>query len=474
MIDLDLCYMPARRQLELFRAGTLSPVEVLEAQIARAEVVEPQINAFAFTYFDAAREQAKQAEALYASNPDQARPLEGLTVGIKDEMDVAGQPNTQGSLIYKDTIATEDHPVAARLREAGAIFHARTTVPEFCCAWVTDSRLHGTTRNPWGQEFTCSSSSGGSGASLAAGTSSLATGSDIAGSIRGPAAACGVVGYKPPYGRVPDPGAFGLDPYLSVGPLARTVADCALMQNVISGHCPADIATLREKMTIPLDHDGVKGLKIAYTLDLGNEVLAPDVRAHTLAAMERLAEQGAIIEEVDLGWPRQTTYAARDYLDFLLGQALLQEVEAHPDLVCDYTAFLAERSKTSTAEKVMASYEMAAQMYDTIGPVLEDAHALICPVFITHEIRADQKLWDTQVIEGREIDSDYEFHLLPQFNMLGRLPTLAVPSGIAASGLPMGVQIVARSYDDPRVFRVAAALEQSLPLFGCAKRRPTL
>lgn len=474
MTDLDLCYMPARRQLELFRAGKLSPVEVLDAQIARAEAIEPQVNAFAFTCFDEARAKAKAAEHLYATRPDEARPLEGLTVGIKDEMDVAGQPNTLGSLIYRDTIADGDHPVAARLRNAGAIFHARTTVPEFCCAWVTDSRLHGTTTNPWGKEFTCSSSSGGSGASLAAGTSSLATGSDIAGSIRGPAAACGVVGYKPPYGRVPDPGAFGLDPFLSVGPLARTVSDCAMMQNVISGHCPDDIATLRDQMTIPFDHDGVKGLKIAYTLDVGNEVLAADVRAHTLAAMDALADQGAVIEHVDLRWTRQTTYAARDYLDFLLGHSLLQEVQAHPDLVCDYTRFLAERSKTATPEKVLAAYEMAAYMYGTIGPVLEDAHALICPVFITHEVRADQKLWDKMTIEGREVDSDYEFSLLPQFNMLGRLPTLAAPAGIAKTGLPMGVQIVARSYDDPRVFRVAAALEQAQPLYDCAERRPSL
>lgn len=473
MSDLDLCYMPARQQLDLFRKGSLSPVEVLDAQIARAEVVEPHINAFAFTFFDQARMQAKQAETIYATRPDDARPLEGLTVGIKDEMDVAGQPNTMGSLIYKDTIAATDHPVVARLRDAGAIFHARTTVPEFCSAWVTESRLHGTTRNPWQQAYTCSASSGGSGASLAAGTSSLATGSDIAGSIRGPAAACGVVGYKPPYGRVPEPSAAGLDPYLSAGPLTRTVADCALMQNVISGYCPADIATLRDKTTIPLDHDGVAGLKIVYTLDVGNEVLAPDVRRHTLAAMDRLSEQGAIIEEVDLGWTRETTYAARDYLNFLFGQDLLQEYEAHPDLVCDYTRFLAERARTSTARQVHAAQQMAASMYETIGPVLEEAHALICPVFMTHEVLADQKIWDTMTIEGRTVDTDYEFHLLPQFNMLGRLPALAVPSGLAPSGLPMGVQIVARSYDDARVFRVAAALEKALPLFDCAERRPS-
>ncbi len=472
MSDLELCYLPALRQLEMFRVGDISPVEVLDAQIARAEATEPVVNAFAETFFDEAREQAGEAEYIYMKRPDTARPLEGLTVGIKDEMDVAGQRNTSGSLIYKDQIADTDHPVAARLREAGAIFHARTTTPEFCCAWVTSSRLHGTTTNPWGPAYTCSSSSGGSAASLATGTSSLATGSDIAGSIRGPAAACGVVGYKPPYGRVPDQPPFNLDPYNTVGPLARTVADCALMQNVISGHHRDDIATLRDRMDIPLQHEGVEGLKIAFTLDVGNEVLADDVKEHTLRAFRGLADQGAIIEQVDLGWSRETTYAARDYLDFGLGHYLREEAEAHPDLICDYTRFLAERSKSASAEKVYRAQELATEMYASIAPLLDDAHALICPVFITHEVRADQALWDTMIVGGREIDTDYEFHLLPQFNMLNRLPVLAVPSGIADSGLPMGVQIVGRSYDDPRVFRVAAALEQVTPFYDCAARRP--
>ena len=474
MSNSELCYLPATRQIEMFRAGEISPLEVLNAQIERAEVVESQVNAFTDTFFDQAREQARAAEKTYMTRPEEAGLLEGLTVGIKDEMDVAGQRNTNGSLIYKDNIAVADHPVAARLRAAGAIFHARTATPEFCCAWVTDSRLHGTTTNPWHKDYTCSASSGGAAASLAAGTSSLATGSDIAGSIRGPAAACGVVGYKPPYGRIPDSAPFNLDTYNTVGPLARTVADCALMQNVMSGFHPSDIASLRDKMTIPLQHQGVKGLKIAYTMDVGNEVLADDVRHHTMAALDRLADQGAIIEEVDLGWTRETTYAARDHLDFLFGFYLRQECEAHPDLVCDYTKFLAERSKTATQKKVFRCMEISAKMYKSIGPVLEDAHALICPVFITHEVRADQALWDTMAVHGRVIDSDYEFSLLPQFNMLNQLPALAVPSGMSDSGLPMGVQIVGRAYDDPRVFRVAAALEQATPFYDCAARRPQL
>ena len=474
MIDLELCYMPAVKQLELFRRSDLSPVEVLRAQIAQAERVEPSLNAFTDTFFDQALDQAHSAEEVYAKTPETARPLEGLSVAIKDEMPTAGQRNTQGSLIYQDYVADEDHPVVERLRQAGAIFHARTATPEFCCAWITSSRLHGTTGTPWNLDYTCSGSSGGAGASLAAGTSSLATGSDIGGSIRGPAAACGVVGYKPPFGRNPDLPPFNLDWFNHVGPLSRTVADCALMQNTMSGFHPKDIATLREEMVIAPVHDAIAGLKIAYTFDVGNEVVAPEVEDATRKALRHLADKGAIVEEVDLGWGPETIEAARDYLDHLFGHYLVRAKQDHPDLICDYTSFLADRAGTVSTEAFFNAYEVGGRMYETIGPLLEDHYALICPTFVTHEVKAEQKPWESMTIGGKVFDSDYEFSLMPQFNMLSRLPVLAVPAGIAANGLPVGIQIVGRSYDDPRVFHVAAALEQAAPWLDCTERRPAL
>ncbi|MEM7224330.1 MAG: amidase [Pseudomonadota bacterium] len=472
--DLELCYMPAVRQLECFRSGELSPVDVLRAQIGRAEAVEPLINAFTETFFDQALDAAHAAERIYTNYPDEARPLEGLTIGIKDEMPVIGQRNTQGSLIYKDYVADFDHPIVARLRDAGGIFHARTTTPEFSCAWITSSRLHGTTRTPWHLDFTCSGSSGGAAASLAAGTSTLATGSDIAGSIRGPAAACGVVGYKPPYGRNPDLPPFNLDPYNQSGPLARTVADCALFQNVMSGCHPEDIATLRDEVDIPLSHKGVRGLRIAYTLDVGNKVVAPEVEHQTRRVLDHLADQGAIIEEVDLKWDGEVLSAARDYLDHTFGYTLVREAQKHPDLVCAYTAYLAGRAHKVNRERYLRAFEVSGEMYRTIGPVLERCHALVCPTFVTHEIKAEQQPWETVKVKGRAFDSDYEFTLTSQFNMLGRLPVLAVPAGIAPNGLPVGIQIVGRSYDDTRVFRVASALESAAPWLDCPERRPPL
>ena len=322
MNDIDLCYLPATEALRLFRAHALSPVELLEAQIKRAEKVEPVINAFTDTFFDQAMEKAKAAEKRYMNPKSRLRKLEGLTIAIKDEMDVKGQRNTQGSLILKDYIATETDPAVERLLRAGAIVHARTTTPEFCSAWITHTRLHGTTSTPWNPKYTSSGSSGGSGASLAAGTSSLATGSDIGGSIRGPAAACGVVGYKPPYGRVPQPAPFNLDWYCHVGPMARTVADCALMQNVMSGVHPKDITTLRQKVTLPSEYSGIKGWRVAFTLDVGNGIVAEEVETATRQTMQMLEDLGAHVEEVELGWGPEVADAARSYLDHLFGRML--------------------------------------------------------------------------------------------------------------------------------------------------------
>jgi Asp-tRNA(Asn)/Glu-tRNA(Gln) amidotransferase A subunit family amidase len=179
MTDSDLCYISAAEALSQFRARKLSPVDLLKAQIARAERVEPIVNAFSDTYFDRALAEARRAEARYMRTDGRLRALEGLTVAVKDTMDVKGQRNTQGSLLYKDYVATETHPLVERLLKAGAILHARSTIPEFCCAWITTSRLFGTTHNPWNRDYFPCGSSGGSAAALAAGTTMLATGTDI-------------------------------------------------------------------------------------------------------------------------------------------------------------------------------------------------------------------------------------------------------------------------------------------------------
>ncbi|MEY4225423.1 MAG: hypothetical protein RL190_180 [Actinomycetota bacterium] len=467
----DLAYMPGVEQLRRFRAREISPVEVLEAQIERAQVAEPVINAFSEELFDAARIEAANAEIRYRDG--RPRTLEGLTLAVKETMAVRGTITTHGSLIHRgDPPATRSHPWVERLQRAGAVVHARTTSPEFACAWITDSRLNGVTRNPWDRDLTCGASSGGSGAAIAAGTATLASGTDIGGSIRYPAGACGVVGYLPPHGRNPEVAPDNLDSYERVGPLARTVADCALVQTVGAGAHPEDAATLRQRVRLPLEPAGIEGWRVAWTTDVGNGVVDSDVAEGLQVALGILEAAGATVEEVDLGWGPEVTEAGRAYLDHLFGRGFARVWEQHPDLVCDYTAWYAERAGTCGQDRFLWTFEVAADMYRALGPLLDRYHALVCPVFATQEIRADARPWETLEIAGRTFDCDYEPSLLHQFNMLRSVPVMVVPCGLGANGLPIAVQIATRSYDDARAFRVAAAIERHRPWLDAPARRP--
>ena len=247
--------------LARMRAKELSPVELLASVQTRAESVEPTVNAFTEQRDDAALLAANDSAERYARGED-VRPLEGLPVALKEEVPVEGWRMRYGSLAV-DEIATETAPIAERIFAAGAVVHARTATPEFSCTGYTHSKLWGVTRNPWNPDVAVGGSSGGSGASLASGTSMLASGSDIGGSIRIPASINGVVGFKAPHGRVPTGAPYNLDRYCHDGVLARTIADCALFENVVAGPHPADIASLRPKLEIPDRLEGVDGLRIA-------------------------------------------------------------------------------------------------------------------------------------------------------------------------------------------------------------------
>jgi len=211
----ELTYLSATEALAKFRSHEFSPLELLDAVIARSQATEPLVNAFMDTYFDEARHQAAAAGEAYANGT--ARPLEGLPIAAKDEPRVDGRRWTQGSLLFENEIASGTDPITQRVLDAGGIIHAHTTTPEFSMAIVTWTYLHGITRSPWNPAMTSGGSSGGSGASLASGSSLLATGSDIGGSIRIPASMNGVVGFKPPWGRVPEFWPWNREPYAASG-----------------------------------------------------------------------------------------------------------------------------------------------------------------------------------------------------------------------------------------------------------------
>lgn len=459
MSDLDLCYLPAHEALRRFKARELSPVELMEAVIARAEAVKDPVNAFTYTHFDEAMDQARKAEAKYARGA-RTRALEGLPIGIKDESEIKGKPTSSGSLILKDHIADQTSTNNARIMAAGGIIHARTATPEFSCAGTTWTRLWGVTRNPWNPAYTCGGSSGGSGASLASGTSALCTGSDIGGSIRIPASACGVVGYKPPYGRNPDDPPFNLDFFCHTGPMARDVKDAILLQNIMCGPSPTDISTLRPKLRLPMDYKPIKGWKIAYSLDLGLFEVEEDVRRNTLAALDVFRSLGATVEEVDVGWKPGTLQAGLDYLNHIFGAYLSTLLADHADEMTTYARDFAQLGGKSTSADFVASLETIAEMYLTFGPMMEKYDVFICPTNSATAVSADMDhTKDKVLINGKEVDPTLGWVMTTPFNMLSRCPVLSVPSGRAGNGVPTGIQIVGRSYSDADVFRAGLAYE---------------
>ncbi len=458
----DLCYLNALEALDLFRKRKLSPVELLDAVIARSETVEKTINAFSFQYFDQAREAAKAAEQAYVKGT--ARPLEGLPTAIKDETAIEGQIVTNGSLLFKDNVVDHTDVCAQRLLDAGAIVHARSTTPEFSACFVTNTRLWGATRNPWNTDMTPGGSSGGAGASLAAGTSTLANGSDIGGSIRCPASQCGLVGFKPPYGRVPEMPPWNLDFYCHEGPMARSVTDCILMQNVMAGPHPADITSLKPKLEIPLQLEGIKGRRIGYSMDLGFMEIDPDVQRNTLDAMERFKEAGAIVEEVELGWTRQVMTTVLIHLNSIM-TALINEDAGDPaqrDQLTPGIRHLLETWEPVSAKNLIAELEYTSKMYESLSKVFETHDLLITPTTAATGIAADFE-WctDDLVINGKKVDSLLGWTLTSPFNALSRCPVLSVPSGRATNGVPTGIQIVGPTYEDVRVFQAGLAYEQA-------------
>ena len=302
MSNEDLCYLSATEALKHFKSRKLSPRELMAALIARIERVNPKVNCFADRYFDVAMDQAGAAEARYMKRGSRTLPLEGIPVAVKDAQRVAGKRTTHGSLIFKDNVDTHSDPMIERLQTAGAIVLARTTTPEFCLSGITASRIWGITRNPWNTDWGPGGSSGGSGAALAAGLTTIATGTDIGGSIRIPSAACGVVGYKPPHGRNPDGAPANFDRFNHCGPMTRSLADAALMQNITSGPHPLDHDSIRARVKLPLTPAAIKGMKIAYSVDFGYVEVDRDVRQNMMLALDVFRRLGARVEEVDLGW----------------------------------------------------------------------------------------------------------------------------------------------------------------------------
>ena len=460
----ELAYLGAAEALRLFRRRELSPVKVLRAQVERTEQVDGVVNAFTETLFEEALAGAREAEARYRAGDD-IPPLLGLTVATKEKHALAGRTLSQGLVACRDDVATQDHPVVSALRRSGAVIHARTTSPELSCATVTHSRLWGVTRNPWNMRYSPGGSSGGAGAALAAGMTTLATASDIAGSTRVPAASTGTVGFKAPYGRIPGQPPLSADHYRGDGPMGRSVADVALLTNALAGRHPADHTSLWPTATVGAEPADPAGLRVALCVRLGDYPVDTEVEAATRAVADVLASAGALVEEVELPWTsRRITEIGFTHLGYILGPAIAAATQGHEHLAGYTRRFIADARAAAERHTFLDGLTAEAQVQGELAAAMAPFDVLLCPTNAIPALEADESYTDGIVVGERRLEHYWESHLTLPFNIANRCPVLAVPSGRASTGVPTGVQIVGHPYDDGRAFAVGALVEQLRPL----------
>jgi len=311
---------------------------------------------------------------------------------------------------------------------------------------------------------------------LASGTSAIATGSDIGGSIRIPAGTCGLVGYKPPYGRNSDDPPFNLDFYCHTGPLARNVSDAIALQNVMCGPHPKDVASLRPKLRLPAQYPPIKDWKIAFSMDLGFFEVDPDVQKNTLNALDVFRDLGATVEEVDIGWDHRVLDAGLAYLSHIFGAYMATYLKDHADKMTNYVRQWAEEAQKSTAAEFLHTLEVVNEMYATVGPLLERYRVLVCPTNALPAVPADfDHSRDTISINGKSVNPALGWVMTTPFNSLSRCPVLTVPTGRAGNGVPTSIQIVGRTYTDKDVFQAGMAYESAAPQwFSGTGHRPDL
>lgn len=469
MADADLCYTPATTLARLVRERELSPVELVANALERIEEVNPELNCFCFTYPDEALEQAREAERAAVSG-DPLGPLHGIPIAIKDLTPTAGKRTTLGSKAFEHWVPERDAVVVERLRVAGAIMVGKTTTPELAWCGITQSRLWGVTRNPWDRSRYPGGSSGGSAAAVASGCVPLAEGTDMGGSVRIPAASCGIVGLKPSLGRIPlDFMPTQVDTIHHVGPLARTVADARLFLSATQGPDDRDLLSLPE----PLDLSGLldgsaAGLRLALDVDLGYYDVAPGVEAEVRAAAAALADAGAVVEEVELAWTPALPEAWVDGWAAYLAACFGDAVAPFRDELDPGLAELLDHGSRLSAVALKRVEIVRSQAWAELRKVLGRYDALLCPTLARTACPVGEHEPRAHVEPGGGYT---ERDMTCEFNCVSPCPALSVPAGWAPDGLPVGLQIVAGRHRDDVALRIGAALERVRPW---ASRRPSL
>jgi aspartyl-tRNA(Asn)/glutamyl-tRNA(Gln) amidotransferase subunit A len=464
-VTAGLDWLGAGEAARAFAARRLSPVELTRALLARIERLDPVLNAFIRVDGEAAMDAARVAEAEIAAGRIRG-PLHGVPVGIKDIIDVKGLPTTCHSRVMPNVPAAADAVCVARLREAGAIVLGKLSTHEFALGGPSFDLPFPPARNPWNPKHHPGGSSSGSGVGLAAGLFPLALGTDTGGSVRNPASACGIVGLKPTYGLVSRRGVFPLSFTLDhVGPMARTVADAALMLDCIAGHDPEDpgsAPTPRTHYAARLDA-GVRGLRVGFIRHFHQADM--DAPAETAAALERvartLAAEGAVVREVTL--PKLARFAAvnRVILTSEAWSVHAPWLRARPG---DYGRLSRQRLMAGAFLQAGDYVQAQRRRLDLIAAVqaaLRDTDVLLCASAMEPACPIDDQA---------QLARTYPRQARTPFNVTGH-PALAMMAGLSESGLPLSVQFVGRYFDEATVLRAAAAWERAA---GIAEMHPAL
>ena len=468
MTETDLCYLSALQLRELYLKHEVSPVEVTEAVLRRMDRLNPSLNAFITTTPELALKGARLAEQAYRTD-ESPPPLAGIPTSIKDLVAITGVRTTRGALRYKDTVSDFDAPIIDRFHEAGAVLLGKTNLPEF--GWKGDStnRIIGSTHNPWKHGRTAGGSSGGGTAALAAGLGPLAQGSDGAGSIRIPASFCGIYGLKPSWGLIPQYPASVVELFSHLGPMTWTVADAALMLNIMAGADP------RDRLSIPTDtnyltalEEDIAGLRVAWSPDLGYALVDPEVREIVTKAALRFEELGCHVEEAHPGLEDPWESIIHVIWASAFASLYLHDLEAVRDQIDPGLVRVIEQGLQLTGTEVAIAYAKRNDYYHAWRQFMERYDLLLTPTLPVTAFPAGDDHPGT--INGQPTTYLSWTAFTYPFNITGQ-PAASVPCGFDRGGLPVGLQIVGRWRDDVTVLRASAAFEALAPW---AEKRPPL
>jgi aspartyl-tRNA(Asn)/glutamyl-tRNA(Gln) amidotransferase subunit A len=469
MANDELCWMSAAALAAAIKRKKLSPVEVTRAVLDRIERVNPRLNAYVTITDDQAIRDARAAERAVGKRGARLGPLHGVPFSTKDLVITKGVRTTFGTRFYADHVPTEDAPMVARMKAAGGIQLGKTNTPTFGWIGATHNLLFGVTRNPWNTDRTPGGSSGGASAAVAAGLGPVAIGTDGGGSIRIPASFTGIFGHKASYGRIPvypPSGAWSLS---HIGPMTRTVEDAALMMNACAG--PDE----RDQYSLPADgidyvkalKGSLKGLRIGWSPDLGfARVVDPEVEATCAKAARRFRELGAKVDEARLGWP--SPKAAWEAV-FCGGIAtrMAPYLDRPNDIDPGLLPIIQDAVKWPASRYVQAWFDRLT-WYDHVRRYFETHDLLLTPTIATPPFKVG--LDNPLEIAGRPVEAYDWIPFTFPFNLTGN-PAASVPCGFTKDGLPIGLQVVGRRFDDVTVLRAAAGFEKLAPW---ADRKPAI